>query len=55
MSFTSQEDMDDLISVLEQLPEFHALLEAQGGSRQFQNHPVTFDALLNPRERERDL
>ena len=48
---TSDEDMNDLISVLEQLPQFHPLLEAQGGSRQFHNHPMTFDALLNPRDR----
>ena len=48
---TSQEELSDLISVVEQLPEFHPLLEAQGGSRQFHNHPMTADALLNPRDR----
>ena len=48
---TSQEEMSDLISVLQELPEFHPLLEAQGGSRKFHHHPMTFDALLNPRDR----
>jgi len=48
---TSQAELSELISVVEQVPEFHPLLEAQGGSRQFQNHPMTADALLNPRDR----
>jgi len=48
---TSEEEMSDLISVLQETPEFHPLLEAQGGSRKFHNHPMTFDALLNPRDR----
>lgn len=48
---TSKEEMSDLISVLKTLPKFHPLLEAQGGSREFPNHPVIADALLNPRDR----
>jgi SAM-dependent methyltransferase len=48
---TSEEELSDLISVVQQLPNFHPLLEAQGGSRQFHNHPMTADALLNPRDR----
>ena len=48
---TSQKEMSDLISTLQQLPEFHPLLEGQDGSRQFPNHPMTADALLNPRDR----
>lgn len=48
---TSKEEMSDLISGLKVLPEFHPLLEAQGGSREFPNHPMLADALLNPRDR----
>ena len=48
---TSEQDLTELISVVQELPEFHPLLEAQGGSRQFPNHPMTADALLNPRDR----
>jgi SAM-dependent methyltransferase len=48
---TSQDELSDLISVVQQLPDFHPLLEAQGGSRQFHNHPMTADALVNPRDR----
>ena len=48
---TSQKELTDLISVLQQLPEFHPLLEGQDGLRQFPNHPMTADALLNPRDR----
>jgi len=47
----SQEELSDLILVVQQLPEFHPLLEAQGGSRQFHHHPMTADALVNPRDR----
>lgn len=48
---TSEKELTDLIEVLQQLPKFHPLLEAQGGSRQFPNSPMTVDALLNPRDR----
>lgn len=48
---TSQEELNDLIAVVQQLPEFHPLLQARGGSRQFPNHAMTAEALLNPRER----
>lgn len=48
---TSDQEMSDLISVLKLLPEFHPLLEAQGGSREFPHHPMLADALLNPRDR----
>lgn len=48
---TSKEEMDDLIAVLQALPKFHPLLEEQGGSREFPNHPMLADALLNPRDR----
>lgn len=48
---TSKEEIDDLIEVLKQLPQFHALLATQGGSREFPNGEALADALLNPRER----
>ena len=48
---TSKEEMNDLIAVLKALPKFHPLLEEQGGSREFPNHPMLADALLNPRDR----
>jgi SAM-dependent methyltransferase len=48
---TSQEELTDLISVVQQLPEFHPLLEEQRGSRVFHNHPMTADELMNPRDR----
>ncbi len=48
---TSNEEMNDLIAVLQALPKFHPLLEEQGGSREFPNHPMLADALLNPRDR----
>ena len=48
---TSEKEMSDLISVVEELPEFHPLLEGRGGSRKFPNHPMTADELLNPRDR----
>lgn len=48
---TSNEEMNDLIAVLKALPKFHPLLEEQGGSREFPNHPMLADALLNPRDR----
>ena len=48
---TSEKEMSDLISVVNVLPEFHPLLEGRGGSRNFPNHPMTADDLLNPRDR----
>ena len=48
---TSKEEIDDLIAVLQQLPQFHPLLGAQGGSREFPNADALADALLNPRDR----
>ena len=48
---TSKEEMSDLISALQQLPEFHPLLESKGGSRFFPNHPMTADEMVNPRDR----
>jgi SAM-dependent methyltransferase len=48
---TSEKEMSDLISVLNVLPDFHPLLEGQGGARAFPNHPMTADNLLNPRDR----
>ena len=48
---TSKQDMDQLIEALQQLPQFHPLLTAQGGSRDFPNPDALADALLNPRER----
>jgi SAM-dependent methyltransferase len=46
---TSEAEMNDLISVLQGLPQFHPLLK--GGPREFQNDPALADALLNPRDR----
>lgn len=46
---TSEQDMNDLISVLQGLPQFHPLLK--GGSREFENDPALADSLLNPRDR----
>jgi SAM-dependent methyltransferase len=48
---TSKAEIDELIEVLKQLPEFHPLLATQGGSREFPNADALADALLNPRER----
>ena len=48
---TSKEELNDLIAVLTQLPQFHPLLSTQGGSREFPNPDALADALLNPRER----
>jgi hypothetical protein len=48
---TSEEEINDLIAVLKQLPQFHPLLSNQGGSREFPNADALADALLNPRER----
>ena len=48
---TSKEEIDDLIAVLQQLPQFHPLLGTQGGSREFPNADALADALLNPRDR----
>lgn len=47
---TSTEEIRDLISVLRALPEYHPLLSAQGGSREF-NGDALADTLLNPRDR----
>ena len=47
----SKEEINDLIAVLQQLPQFHPLLATQGGSRAFPNPDALADALLNPRER----
>jgi SAM-dependent methyltransferase len=46
----SPEEIRDLISVLQTLPQHHPLLSAQGGTREF-NADAIADALLNPRER----
>jgi SAM-dependent methyltransferase len=48
---TSQEEIDDLVSVLKRLPPLHPLLASQGGSREFLNGDALADALLNPRDR----
>lgn len=48
---TSQEEIDDLVSVLKRLPPLHPLLASQGGSRDFLNGDALADALLNPRDR----
>ena len=48
---TSKEEINELIAVLQQLPQFHPLLATQGGSREFPNPDALADALLNPRER----
>ena len=48
---TSKEEINDLIEVLKQLPQFHPLLTTQGGSREFPNADALADALLNPRDR----
>lgn len=48
---TSNQEISDLIEVLKQLPQFHPLLCAQGGSREFPYADALADALLNPRER----
>ena len=44
------EEIRDLISVLQKMPQHHPLLSAQGGAREF-NADALADALLNPRER----
>lgn len=48
---TSREELTDLISSLKMLPQFHPVLSAQGGSREFMNSDALADALLNPRDR----
>ena len=45
------EEISELIGVLKYLPQFHPLLAAQGGSRDFPNADALADALLNPRDR----
>jgi SAM-dependent methyltransferase len=47
---TSEQEINDLISVLKVLPDFHPLLAAQAGSREFPSGPALADALLNPRD-----
>ena len=47
---TTRQEIDDLIAVLQRLPEHHPLLATQRGSREF-NGEALADALLNPRER----
>jgi len=47
---TSQEEINDLVSVLKRLPPLHPLLASQGGSRDFYGDALA-DALLNPRDR----
>ena len=47
---TSQHEINDLIAVLQRLPQHHLLLATQRGSRKF-NAEALADALLNPRER----
>jgi 2-polyprenyl-3-methyl-5-hydroxy-6-metoxy-1,4-benzoquinol methylase len=47
---TSEQELNDLISVLKGLPDFHPLLAAQSGSREFPNGAALADAVLNPRD-----
>jgi SAM-dependent methyltransferase len=47
----SDQEMDDLISTFQALPQHHPLLGAQGGSREFQSSAALIDALLNPVDR----
>jgi SAM-dependent methyltransferase len=47
---TSEQEISDLIEVLKELPEWHPLLTAQSGSREFPNHAALADAVLNPRD-----
>jgi SAM-dependent methyltransferase len=48
---TSVEEIDDLISVVQALPQHHPLRPVLGASRDFQNRDAIADALLNPRDR----
>jgi SAM-dependent methyltransferase len=48
---TSEEEMSDLISVVQQLPEFHPLFKRPEDSREIHNDPALADTLLNPRDR----
>jgi SAM-dependent methyltransferase len=48
---TSPAEINDLITVLKQLPQHHPLLATQGGSRDFFRGDALADALLNPRDR----
>ena len=48
---TSPEELTDLITVLQRLPQHHPLLSTQRGSREFWNNDALADALLNPRDR----
>ena len=48
---TSVQEVDDLIAVLKMVPQYHPVLAAQGGSREFLNSDALVDAVLNPRER----
>ena len=47
---TSDEEIRDLISTLQVLPQHHPLLATQGGSREFVQDALA-DALLNPRDK----
>lgn len=47
---TTPDEVNDLIAVLQRLPQHHLLLSTQSGSREF-NAEALADALLNPRER----
>lgn len=47
----SRQEVDDLIAALKKVPEFHPVLAAQGGSREFLNSDALVDVMLNPRDR----
>jgi SAM-dependent methyltransferase len=48
---TSAGEIDDLVSVVQALPQHHPLRPILGASRDFQNADAVADALLNPRDR----
>ena len=47
---TSEEEMGDLISVLQVMPQFHPLFKRPEDSREIHNDPALADTLLNPRD-----